>query len=97
MNREKKYYYGIDCLKLICSFLVVSIHTTMFHELNPQMYYFYHNYITRFAVPFFFLCSGFFFAMGLKMDVSRKELKDSVGRYFARLIRPFLLWGGYTL
>lgn len=94
MNKEKKYYYGIDCLKLICSFLVVSIHTTMFHELNPQIYNFYHNYITRFAVPFFFLCSGFFFAMGLKLDVSRKELKDSVGRYFARLIRPFLLWGG---
>lgn len=46
---NKGYYWGVDLFKLICAVLVVSIHTTLFYEYDA-LYYYFHEYLTRFAV-----------------------------------------------
>ena len=90
---NKEYYYEIDMIKLLCAFIVVSIHTTLFMDINPQLYYIYGNYVTRFAVPFFFISSGFFFTPLLSNSAEPKAIRSNIKRYFLRLLRPFVLWG----
>ena len=88
---KSKYYYGIDLFKFICALLVVSIHSTMFLEWKG-LYYFFHNYITRFEVPFFFISSGFFFSRILE---NNDTMKSGIMRYSIRLLRPFVIWGTF--
>lgn len=90
---NKQYYYGIDVIKLICAFIVVSIHTTLFMDINDQLYFIYSNYITRFAVPFFFISSGYFVTPLLSHEFGVKEIRNNIKKYLLRLIRPFVLWG----
>lgn len=90
---NKTYYYGIDMVKLICALIVVSIHTTLFLDINDKLYYIYGNYITRFAVPFFFICSGYFFAPLILHQTDVREIRNNTKKYFFRLLRPFVLWG----
>lgn len=88
---KSKYYYGIDLFKFICALLVVSIHSTMFLEWEG-LYHFFHNYITRFAVPFFFISSGFFFSRILE---NKDTMKIGIKHYSVRLLRPFMIWGAF--
>ncbi|MBQ6387267.1 MAG: acyltransferase [Ruminococcus sp.] len=90
---RKEYYYGIDLAKLMGAFLVVSIHTTLFMDVDQQVYTLYTDYVTRFAVPFFFISSGFFFAPLILCKEDRKEIRANAKRYFLRLLRPFAVWG----
>lgn len=93
MEKTKEYSYGIDIMKLICALFVVSIHTTMLLDIGDPYYSLYHDYITRFAVPFFFICSGFFSHI-LPLPENKSETAIHIKKYAKRLIRPFLLWGG---
>lgn len=90
---EKSYYYGVDIVKVLCAILVVSIHTTAMLDLGQVPYMVFHNYITRFAVPFFFLSSGFFFSLSYSKTPYFEEKKGKIGKYTKRLVRPFILWG----
>ena len=86
-NRRIK---SVDFFRLISILFVIIIHTTPFGDLDFQFYkYFYItlNQAARFAVPFFFVISGFFY--GSKIHHNFVNPRSYT---FLRLINFFLLW-----
>ena len=70
LSTEKKIYSGIDICKLIASILVVLLHSVETTAWIPCEI----KYVcTRFAVPFFFIASGFFYFIGLKRSQDSKQ------------------------
>lgn len=69
---DKKVYSNIDLLKFIFSFFIVMIHTSLFADVNITVHYIFENIITRIAVPFFFVSSGFFFAKSFEYNKQKK-------------------------
>ena len=53
----QKRYNTIDVMKIIMAFNVVGIHTGTYFDTNFPIEV---NYVLDIAVPFFFVCSGFF-------------------------------------
>ena len=83
---EKRVYSGIDICKLIAAALVVLLHTvetTEFYSCEVKFVF------TRFAVPFFFIASGFFFCSGLDRSNNKREY---FFRYERNLIKIFSVW-----
>lgn len=58
---KKKNYAAIDVAKYVSALLVVCIHTYPLYDLSPAANTFLIQAICRFAVPFFFVVSGFLF------------------------------------
>lgn len=79
-------YNSLDLLKLLMAFLVIGIHIRAIYEVDfPQLL----NYILETAVPFFFVCSGFFIQNKItKTKKSFYILKYSCQRY----IKLYILW-----
>lgn len=69
---DKKVYSNIDLLKFFFSFFIIMIHTSLFADVNTTVDYIFVNIITRIAVPFFFLSSGFFFAKSFEYNKQKK-------------------------
>ena len=65
LNQKDEYIF-VDFVKFICALLVVTIHIPMFTDINKDFCYFETQILARLAVPFFFLCSGFFIGNKLK-------------------------------
>jgi surface polysaccharide O-acyltransferase-like enzyme len=85
---------GIDTTRVAASFAVVCIHTHLFRDLQyPDTTYKTLSYIIdqacRFAVPFFFVTSGYFFGKKL---VDGAEIRILLYRYCKRLAIVFLIW-----
>lgn len=57
---EKKYYPEIDVFRLAAAFLVIAIHTSPLMSVNETCDFVVTSIISRLAVPFFFMVSGFF-------------------------------------
>ena len=84
----------ISLLKLVCAVLVTAIHapymwpTTL--VLNGQEQASFTSFgLTRIAVPFFFVCSGFFLAKHLG---TAKDWLAAVRRRVRTLLVPFFIW-----
>ena len=86
-NDNNRVYCGIDLVKLICAMLVVLLHTI---EGNNSWYSNEIKYVfTSFAVPFFFLVSGFMFCRG----VQRAENPYNYFlRYERKLLKIYFIW-----
>lgn len=84
---NKKSYPGIDLFKLIAAVLVVWLHAT--ETSNPIALGIQFTF-TRFCVPFFFICSGFFFCSGLNRAV---DAQAYFFRYEKRLLTLFAFYG----
>ncbi|MBP5492130.1 MAG: acyltransferase [Clostridiales bacterium] len=93
MTEKKKQYSAIDVAKLFCAILVVIIHIPPFgkQEASTAAHFlnlFFQNFLALFAVPFFFLASGFF--------VFRKDRSEGdfgyARKYILRLLRIYLIW-----
>ena len=83
---SKKLYSGIDLFKIIASILVVLLHaieTTDFIAKEVQFVF------TRFAVPFFFMVSGFFFFKGLERA---EDSKAYFWKYEKNIIKLYVVW-----
>lgn len=78
---KKKLYSGIDLFKLIASILIVLLHATETQDWAACEVKFV---ITRFAVPFFFIASGFFFYKGL-------ERSENSWKYFIKYEKNILI------
>lgn len=77
----RKQYSSIDVAKLICAIMVIAIHTQPFSRyiwLDRGA-----GIITRLAVPFFFVTTGFF----LNFSDAKK-----VRKYVVRLIVLYIIW-----
>ena len=86
MEISKKQYSGIDIGKLICAVLVVVLHAVETSSFFPCEIKFV---FTRFAVPFFFMCSGFFFERGISRAEDEKKYFI---RYEKHLLIIFAIW-----
>lgn len=77
---------SINYMRLICAFLVVSIHTKPFLDINVNLSNIICEVIAKIAVPFFFATSGYFYFKSIKINYS-KSIK-----YLCRLILLYLSW-----
>ncbi|MFV0480325.1 MAG: acyltransferase family protein [Anaerorhabdus sp.] len=83
----KKNYQAIDIMRVVCSIMVIVVHTYPFYERFPLIGFFSSNIFGRILIPFFFICAGYFFQKG---DLVNK--KDKFKSYSSKLIRLYLLW-----
>lgn len=77
-------YPVVDLIKLCCSFLILMSHASPFAGLGEQVNLYAVNLSFRFAVPFFFLCTGFF-------TLGHPTLPN-VLRYLKRIFLLYLVW-----
>lgn len=80
---QKLTYKLVDIVKLFCSFLVVAIHTEPFRNYVWAERGF--NILTRFAVPFFFVASGYFLFIN---GYDKKRVLHQLGR----IIKLYVVW-----
>lgn len=92
--RFKKEYPVIDTAKFIASLLVIAIHVPLFGpgENFEVVNFYFRQILTRIAVPFFFVCSGFFFFRKIINVNNDKLIKKTVFLYIKKLIRMYLIW-----
>ena len=84
-----KPLYCVDLVKYICALLVVAIHVPPLSSFSPVISDLLRNCLARAAVPFFFVCSGFF----LFRKLSPSDSHSSVPlRYSGRILRLYAVW-----
>lgn len=81
---EHKSYTGIDYFRLIAAFLIVAIHTSPLTSLSSTGDFILTRVISRVAVPFFLMTSGFFL-------ISRYQKND--GKLIAFLKKTARMYG----
>ena len=84
--KHKRYYYGIDILRIICAIGITLLHLRPFEDILPAVDFFLTCCITRIAVPTFFCISCFLFFED--KDIEKLEWSALVG-YLRRV------WGSY--
>lgn len=82
---EKKEYRALDFMKFVAAFLVAAIHIPPFEEIAPVFSHEFQQVICRMAVPFFFVCTGYF--IGEKIAD-----KDKVKKYLLHIIKMYVWW-----
>lgn len=85
---------AVDLFKCIFAICVVAIHTMAFKDHGESAYFAFTYCITSFAVPYFFVCSGYF--LGRKIygkDLQKSDYRLIIKNYAQRLLKPYLIWG----
>ena len=77
----------LDLLKLILSCMVVMIHTTFLGPYNAYIYP-----AVRFAVPMFFMMTGYFSFRKIDSLPTFSAQKKAVGKIVIRLLKLYLFW-----
>lgn len=87
MSKKSNSNQLIDIFKLIFALCVVAIHTNLFGGVKYG--YILKCNIYRLAVPFFFICSGYFLA--------DKVIKSNynVGKFIKKNLVVYLIGGGF--
>lgn len=91
-GNRRKIYTGIDLFKLICSVLIIYMHTYCFD--GGVVGNWIKNILASVGVPFFFIVSGFFFAKGV---ASSNDSKAYVRKYLIRVVKMYIAWTIITL
>lgn len=87
MEHRKKNFVAVDIFKFICAILVIAIHAKPFENnfwLDAGV-----GLATRFAVPYFFVASGFFL---FKSVYGRNDATAKLKKYELRMIRFYAVW-----
>ncbi len=86
----------LDVARLIAMFFVMIIHSGVApqYESHP-VNFFLDDFISKGAVPFFFILSGFFFAK--KMNREGVNPRTFLSQKWETLVVPFLFWNGFLL
>ena len=79
---------NLDCLKAVAMFAVLVLHAPQTDVTRSTAWQFF-NQFCRFAVPCFFLVSGFFFARSFQKAADGRKV---ILRYVSRLLVLFLFW-----
>lgn len=81
---------GIDLAKLLCAVLVMIIHIPLLPETSSgsAINSVIQHGIALIAVPFFFICNGFFLEEKSKNGEERKIVKD----YLKKMLRLYVIW-----
>lgn len=92
----KKRYCGIDIFKIVCAFLVVTIHISPWEMFGEIIHFYMVDVCARIAVPFFFASTGFFLFAKISFREGRIE-KTKENRYvllafLKRIVILYMLW-----
>jgi len=83
----------IDIVKFVCSILIITVHVPVFGIQSKGTILwlgnqFFENYLSRIAVPFFFICNGFFLFNKYNKNQDSKIIKTFV----YRMIFLYIIW-----
>lgn len=84
-QEKRRNFDAIDICKLIAALFVVGIHSHPLESVSDFANFFIFGTVSRFAVPFFFASSAFFFFRG---GVDGKKLKH----YEKRMLILYAIW-----
>lgn len=99
MQLSREYSKIINIVKVLCMFGVIYIHASVvpYVDCSPFILY-YQQFVTRvltsFAVPGFFMCSGFLYFLNFNGfdSYSRKSISR-----FKSLVIPYVFWISFSL
>ena len=97
---KKPHNFSIDILRIFSILAVVMIHTTtktiQFTNANliATQFSLFLNQASRFAVPLFFMISGFVLELSYHSNVN---LLDYFRKRFSRILVPYLFWSAFYL
>ncbi len=77
----------VDFGRFFFAICVVGIHTHAFND-DPIIF----SYVFSMAVPFFFVCSGFFLGKKISITNGTSEYRSILKKYWIRLLIPYLIW-----
>ncbi|WJQ82241.1 serine racemase VanT catalytic subunit [Brevibacillus brevis] len=100
---SEKQYGGLDRFGIIAAILVIAIHTFPLLSISEWADFTLRQTIARVAVPFFFMCTGFFFMQKLGSDRNKnasmlKQFLWKVGKLYLLsilLYLPMNVYAGY--
>lgn len=78
--------YSIDMFKFIFSLLVIMIHIHVWGNRENSIDFWLTNLVPRLAVPFFFMCTGYFLWEKYKAETL------NIKRYLIKIIRLYIIW-----
>ena len=87
---EKTRNQMIDLLRFILSIGIIMIHAQLFKTTSPLAYSLITMGLTRIAVPFFFVVSGYYF-------YQRVINHGNIKAYFMRLMKIFIIFEGIEI
>ncbi len=87
-----KRYNSIDICKLCMAVVVVAIHTEPLINCNIAAINQAYRVLTRLAVPFFFVTSGFLLAKRMNWPHTDKESLIILRRTIIRMINLYIFW-----
>lgn len=80
----EKEYQAVDISRFMMACLVIAIHMPPFLGVNSELNFWFENYVVRLAVPFFFMCTGFFVFGSIRMsDIVEK---------IVGLLKQYIFW-----
>lgn len=86
MTTPNNTYTTIDYAKFIFSILVIALHCGPFECVSAEASYYFTQCVTRVAVPFFFVCNGYF------AFAPRRYSRETVVKQCKKLIRMYCIW-----
>ena len=93
---KKENFNAVDIAKFILAFGVVSIHTFYNFVDNPVINSFFDSVLIRLSVPFFFVCSGFFFFRDIVFENGRikkcPENRAKLCSFLKRMVILYCIW-----
>lgn len=84
-------FSGVDFTKFIMAIFVVAIHTNPFIGINNIFTQIW-DLVIRFAVPYFFIASGFFLFLKLNKEQSKSGKLKQLIAYLRRIIKLYAYW-----
>lgn len=81
---KKKNYQLIDLAKLFFAICVIAIHSQFL--LEYRFGYYINTNIYRLAVPFFFICNGFFLAKNNELS------QENIRNRLIKIIKKYIFW-----
>lgn len=79
MEENHKRYDSINIMRVICAFLVISLHTSIFASINLGLNSIIAKGIARIAVPFFFISTGYFMVKNITKNGYVKGFVKRIG------------------
>ena len=65
----------IDIAKFLAALLVIAIHTSLFEDLDSQLYFLFNSVLCRLAVPFFAATTGYYLCRAICKSGSKAVLR----------------------
>lgn len=95
LDKNIRYNPAIDCMRIIAILAVVAIHTSTrileasLFNVQGFTFTFFINQVSRFAVPLFFMISGFVLELSYPFH---QNYTAYLKKRFSRIFLPYLFW-----